>query len=747
MATGGHASEPDIEAPSTGVQSDRPGRAIVAEGMAGALTALVIFAYSVSFAGLVFSGPLAGHVDLAVAAALGSAAVATGCNALFGSLRFGVVAPDTPVIALLGTMAAGVAVSDTAQFPAEAALSQGIAAFALCSAVTGALLLGVGVFRLSKWVRFIPYTVIAAFLAASGWFLVTGALGMATGASLPEAWAALDDTDAMARLGATLAVAATLWLARLATGAALSTPVTVLTGFALFAVSVQLTGADPTALREAGWLFPAPAATPPALPPILVVLETPPVMAPFFGTLPEILTIAGVATIAIFLNASGLEAETGRDLDLDRDYRANGTANLLLAAVGGLPSNLSLNRSYMNFTAGGTTRVSALAAALGCLAISAAANPLAAIAPKPLLAGMLLFMGATMLRRWLLDTARQFSTGNWLTALAIFLLIVTVGYVEGAVLGVVAACLTFAFSYGRTPFVRLAMTRADCASYVERSGTEEALLRAEGGRVLIYRLQGFLFFGSAHRVSRAVRLAVEREAAAVSSVLLDFRFVTGMDASADAAFERLCRRLREQGVRICLTELPEAGWSDALAARVARDPQGQARFPTLDAGLEWCERVLLADLGADRRTPRSVEAWLRDELGTEAAALLLARMQRRQAAAGAVICPQGGPADTMLFVGSGKVSIYLERDGAPPLLLKTMLGETVIGEIGFFKKLPRSASVVAETDAEYLEIDRAGFEALRREVPLACAALQELILRVLADRLVFANRELAVQRR
>jgi SulP family sulfate permease len=312
---------------------------------------------------------------------------------------------------------------------------------------------------------------------------------------------------------------------------------------------------------------------------------------------------------------------------------------------------------------------------------------------------------------------------------------------------VIAACLTFAFSYGRTPFVRLAMTRADCASYVERSGTEEALLRAEGGRVLIYRLQGFLFFGSAHRVSREVRLAVERESAAVSSVLLDFRFVTGMDASADAAFERLCRRLRERGVRICLTELPEAGWSDALAARVARDPQGQARFPTLDAGLEWCEQVLLADLGADRRTPRSVEAWLRDELGAEAATLILGRMQRRQAAAGTVICPQGAPADTMLFVGSGKVSIYLEPDGAPSLLLKTMLGETVIGEIGFFKKLPRSASVVAETDAEYLEIDRAAFEALRREAPLACAALQELILRVLADRLVFANRELAVQRR
>ena len=723
------------------------GRAISHEILAGLLTALVIFAYSASFASLVFAGPLAGHVDLAVAAALGSAALATGVNALFGSQRFGVVAPDTPIVALLGALAAGVATSGAQALRPEAALAHGIAAFVLCSALTGIALLAVGVFRLSKWVRFVPYTVIAAFLAASGWFLVSGAIGMATGRALVDLRAALGDEEAAYRLGATLAVAVALGLSRMISGSALSTPVLVLLAFGLFAAGLQITGIDPETLRAGQWLFPAGADAPAALPPILLLRHAPPDPWVFLDALPEIVTIAGVATIAIFLNASGLEAQTGRDTDLDRDYRVNGAANLMLAALGGLPSNLSLNRSCMNYMAGGRTAVSALAAALGCLAVAAASQPLAAIAPKPLLAGMLLFMGATMLRRWLVDTFRQFSLGDWLTALAIFALIVVFGYVEGAVLGVIAACLTFALSYGRTPFIRLAMTRADCASYVERPRQQEALLRAEGGRVLVYRLQGFLFFGSAYRVSHAVRRAVEQAAEPVSSVLLDFRFVTGIDASADAAFERLGWRLRERGVGLCLTELGSGGWSRGLAARAADEPRDQAVRPTLDAGLEWCEQRLLADVGRSAPMHRPVEAWLADELGSGHAAQVMSRMRRRRAAAGERICLQGEPADTMVFVGSGRVSIYLDLGSGGQLLLKTMLGETVIGEVGFFKRLPRSASVVAETDAEYYEIDRDSFDILGSEAPHACAALQALILRVLADRLVFANRELAVQRR
>jgi SulP family sulfate permease len=48
--------------------------------------------------------------------------------------------------------------------------------------------------RLVRWVRFIPYPVIAGFLAASGWLLMTGGIEVVTQANLtlaPASWAML----------------------------------------------------------------------------------------------------------------------------------------------------------------------------------------------------------------------------------------------------------------------------------------------------------------------------------------------------------------------------------------------------------------------------------------------------------------------------------------------------------------------------------------------------------------------------
>ena len=164
-------------APSAAAQH----RVLAGEFVAGGLMTLVIFAYSLSFASLVLSGPLAGHVGIAAAATLVSAALAATVSAFFSSMRFAIVAPDTPVIAILGALAASLVVAGRPGLTEHQAVSYAIEAFAVCAATTGAVLLAVGAFKLSKWVRFVPHTVVAAFLGASGWFLVTGAATMAAG--------------------------------------------------------------------------------------------------------------------------------------------------------------------------------------------------------------------------------------------------------------------------------------------------------------------------------------------------------------------------------------------------------------------------------------------------------------------------------------------------------------------------------------------------------------------------------------
>ena len=57
---------------------------------------------------------------------------------------------------------------------------------AVSAVVAGLVCLGLGAARLASLARFVPYTVIAGFLAATGYLLVIGAIGIAVGEGLSE---------------------------------------------------------------------------------------------------------------------------------------------------------------------------------------------------------------------------------------------------------------------------------------------------------------------------------------------------------------------------------------------------------------------------------------------------------------------------------------------------------------------------------------------------------------------------------
>ena len=79
--------------------------------------------------------------------------------------------------------------------------------------------------------------------------------------------------------------------------------------------------------------------------------------------------------------------------------------------------------------------------------------------------------------------------------------------------------------------------------------------------------------------------------------------------------------------------------------------------------------------------------------------------------------------------------------------LRSMIGRTVVGEMGYYRSQPRTASVVADipTTAYRLSVDR--LRRMESEQPEIAAAFHTMIVRVLADRLSFANTEIAALQR
>jgi SulP family sulfate permease len=57
--------------------------------------------------------------------------------------------------------------------------------------------------------------------------------------------------------------------------------------------------------------------------------------------------------------------------------------------------------------------------------------------------------------------------------------------------------------------------------------------------------------------------------------------------------------------------------------------------------------------------------------------------------------------------------------------------------------VPRAASVIAEGPTVIYRLTREAFEKMQQGDPAAAAALHKLIIRLLSDRLEFANREIS----
>ena len=209
-----------------------------------------------------------------------------------------------------------------------------------------------------------------------------------------------------------------------------------------------------------------------------------------------------VTTITMLLNTSAIELATQREADLDRELKWHGIANLLIAALGGYVSITSMSRTTVNYLAGATGRLSAMTVA----AIAAAAtvvNPsFLGYVPKSVLGGLLLYLGADLLYRWLVESARRLAFLEYLSLLSIAFIIVEWGFVAGLLIGVVIGCATFALSASRIPAIKFSFDGSEYHSSLDR-GPEELTILADHGRELQgMSLQGYLFFGSASRLLR-----------------------------------------------------------------------------------------------------------------------------------------------------------------------------------------------------------------------------------------------------
>jgi SulP family sulfate permease len=297
------------------------------------------------------------------------------------------------------------------------------------------------------------------------------------------------------------------------------------------------------------------------------------------------------------------------------------------------------------------------------------------------------------------------------------------------VVGLVLAVVLFAVNYGRTELVREVAFGETYHSNVDRPPGERALLRTMGERVLILRVHGFVFFGSANGLLERIRKRVE--AAPLRFLVVDLRRVTGVDSSAVVAFVKVMHLAGAAGFHLVFTGASEAvrrqlGRGGLVASEVVRFE------PDLDRGLEWCEEGLLQEEAVTSHA--AIDG--RDGGWTAAMPLGLERYVERQTLPdGTVLIRQGESPDDVYVLESGRLRVEMQTPGGARIRVRSISPGVVVGEVAMYSGDPRTADVVAEGPSVVLRLDRASIDRVEAQDPELAAALHRWLAGVLSERL------------
>jgi SulP family sulfate permease len=617
-------------------------------------------------------------------------------GALLFSFRGTVMHPQDVTAILLGGGAASIATTESA-LGQDVLFATVAVMIALSTGLAGIACVVFGHLRLGFVARYLPYPVLGGFLTATGYLLLLGGIGVTLDASV-SLWslAALFEPGAVALwLPWTLGGGAMVWITRRHTGDLVLPLCTVLSVAAFYTVL----GLSETPLAEAsaeGWLLgPFPSSG------FLVDIDPKdfrrvdwPLIA---EQAPIMIAVVVMTVLGALLNMTGINHILGRRGDLDADLRATGYSNLLASGSGGLVGYPTLGESVLGAKLGLQGAAAGICVAALSLTAAFFGAEVLQLLPRGLFGMLLIYLGIDLLWTWLWSERQRLQSRDFAIVLAILGIAAAIGFLEALAIGILVSMSLFIVSYARLDFVRLQTTLANRRSMVERSDPARSYLTRAGQSVIVLELTGVLFFGTATRLRDRILAVLDSADRPPAAVVLDFRRVRDLDASAAVSLDRTFEEIRHLGIDLHICAL-----SAEAAARLHR--LGPVRVPlhnTLDDALQELEEALLRDLDpvvADRESFLGHLKTEHPEVDFEAL------FPVTSFAPGALMIEEGSPSDEIFILIQGEASAIVGTGDRTRVVARFLPG-ALIGEMAYYGGDRRSASVRAEREVRALRIE------------------------------------------
>ncbi|MDM7483121.1 MAG: sulfate permease [Halomonas sp.] len=462
-----------------------------------------------------------------------------------------------------------------------------IGAALVLAALSGLILIAMGVLRLGFLVNFLSHPVISGFVTASGILIAISQLKHIFGVEAPGhnvvellrallgQWQQVNIITLLIGLG----VWAYLWVCRKrlngwltelgmpASWAGLmvkAAPISVVVVTTLLAWGFQLEqrGVDVVGFVPSG----LPVITLPSLDQSL-----------WLGLLPAALLISLVGFVESVSVAQTLAAKRRQRIDPNQELIALGMANLGAGISGGSPVSGGFSRSVVNFEAGAATPLAGAFTALGIVLATLLLIDLLAFLPTATLAATIIVAVGTLIDLPAVKRTWQYSRSDGVAMVATMLLTLLHSVEVGIISGVV---LSLGLHLYRTSQPHSAVVGRVPGTEHFRNVKRHQVETDE--HVAMLRIDESLYFANARYLEDTV-MALAARSPSIKHIVLTCQAVNVIDASALESLEAINGRLKDAGAMLHLAEVKGPVMDRLTHTAFYHELTGQVFFTTYDA--------------------------------------------------------------------------------------------------------------------------------------------------------------------
>ena len=711
---------------------------IVPSIIAGVISGIIKIVIATAFSALIFTGTLAPYLSQGIGIVLFGFFIFAVISIFTASYPVNINTPQDIPIAIIALIATTVMATSGKDWDADTTFQFIFVCIALTSILVGIFFFILGTLKLGKLVRFIPYPVVGGFLAGTGWLIVKFAFIMTADMGLSLANViSLFNQETLPKWFPGLIFGLIMLISSRYIKHYLLIPALIAIGISSFYAIMFFYGFSFTNLESNGYLLgPFPEGGLFQGLPFKYLSDFK--WSIFLEQLPAIGTMMILNAISVLFNYSGLEIIIKKDLDLDQELKTTGIGNIIAGLGGAPPGHLSLGGTLLSISIGSKSKLTNIVVALLCAITLLFGSAVLSFFPRIILGGLLFNLGLSFLVDWLYSTWSRVPKTDYAIILLIFLIIGTVGFLEGVIAGLLMSVILFVVSYSKVEIIKHELTGKTFHSNVERSESLKKIIDDSGDQILILPLQGFIFFGSANRLLERIKLHLQSQNEIdLKYLVFDFKQVTGVDSSTINSFNKLRILAELNNFQVLFCNLtPEIISQFEVEGLFDDSVDLFLKFDDLDHGMEWCEEQMISETKMSSNMQK--EEIDEIKLFEDKFADLLFYFESKDIKKNTTLIEQGKDPDGLYFIKSGRVTVELKSSNNK-IRLKSMSTGTVVGEVSLYLKTQATASVISNTNCKTYFLSHENFEKLNKETPERAAELHTYIVKLLSDRLAKSN--------